>query len=167
MPDLVPCFGCGGSFSAIEGPTHRYMTSTPGCWQAYGEVLAREYSDPAYGRLHRLTVDSYAVQHPGQQSPQTIQSVAGHLIGLCQVLERGKSHAEAVKAIDLVTKRKGHYVWLDPPPSMGAITVADVRTAQSAEAHLAMVQRWAESAWEAWGRHHDQIRWWIGELDGL
>ena len=32
----------------------------------YGEVLAREYSDPSYVSLHRLTADTYAVQHPGE-----------------------------------------------------------------------------------------------------
>jgi len=143
------------------------MTSTPGCWQAYGEVLAREYSDPAYARLHRLTVDTYAVQHPGQPNPQAIQSVAGHLISLCLVLEHGKSMAEATKALGLVAKRKGHYVRLDPPASMGAVTVADVQAAQSVEAHLALVQKWAESAWSAWAPHHDRVRLWLAELERI
>lgn len=165
MTQLLPCFGCGGAFAAIDGPSHRYMTSTPGCWQAYGEVLAREYSDQAYARLHRLTVDSYAVQHPGQSGPQTIQSVAGHLMALCQVLERGKSMPEATQTMGLVTRRKGHYVWLEPPSSMGAVTVADVQATQSVETHLAMVQKWADSVWSAWAPHHDQVRWWLGELE--
>ena len=32
------------------------MESSPACWAAYGEVLAREYSDPAYFQVHRLSV---------------------------------------------------------------------------------------------------------------
>jgi len=164
MTKHVPCPGCGGNFPAIEGPTHRYLESSPGCWKVYGEVLAREYSDPAYARLHRLTVDTYAVQHPGRPNPQAIQSVAGHLISLCLVLERRKSMAEATKAVGLVTRRKGHYMWLDPPCSMGAVTVADVHMAQSIEAHLALVQKWAESAWSVWAPHHDRVRLWLAEL---
>jgi hypothetical protein len=66
----------------VEGPVHRYLESSPGCWRLYGEVLAREYSDLAFWAAHRLTVDSYAVQHPGRSSPQTIQSVCVHLLSL-------------------------------------------------------------------------------------
>src|SRR5678816_4348633 len=57
------CIGCGGLVPQMDGPTHRYMDSSPGCWHVYGEVLAREYGDQAFRVAHRLTVDSYAVQH--------------------------------------------------------------------------------------------------------
>jgi Family of unknown function (DUF5946) len=66
------CIGCG--VPAIDGPTHRYMESSPGCWHAYGEVLAQEYSDEAFRAAHRLTSDTCAVQHPGRPSPQSIRS---------------------------------------------------------------------------------------------
>ncbi len=83
----VACVGCGALFEDREGPTHRYMESSPGCWALYGEVVAREYLDfLAYGALHRLTVDTYAAQHPGLLSPQSIQSVALHLMSLSLVL---------------------------------------------------------------------------------
>lgn len=62
---LIKCIGCGALVPQVDGPTHRYMGSSPGCWHVYGEVLSREYSDRSFGALHRLTVDSYAVQHPG------------------------------------------------------------------------------------------------------
>lgn len=52
------CIGCQAEFAHIDGPTHEYMLSSPGCWAAYGEVLAREYSDNRLARLHRLTVDT-------------------------------------------------------------------------------------------------------------
>jgi len=73
---LIACVGCGGLFPKTDGPTHRYMESSPGCWAYFGEVLAREYSDLQYLKVHRLTVDAYAIQHPGQLSPQCIRSVA-------------------------------------------------------------------------------------------
>ena len=41
----VRCIRRGGLLPQMEGPTHRYMESSPGCWYAHGEVLSREYSD--------------------------------------------------------------------------------------------------------------------------
>ncbi|MCP5049599.1 MAG: hypothetical protein GY940_20685 [bacterium] len=58
--NMAPCFSCGAPVPEIEGPVHRYMDSSPGCWKIFGEVLAREYSNAAYARYHRLTVDAYA-----------------------------------------------------------------------------------------------------------
>jgi hypothetical protein len=84
------CPGCGVVLPAVDGPIHRYMESSPACWAKYGEVLAREYSDPQLmEECHRLTTDAFAVQHPGQPSPQSIQSVAIHLIALHAVLDLG------------------------------------------------------------------------------
>ena len=120
------CIGCGGLIPSMEGPTHRYMESSPGCWHFFGEVLAREYSDPSFAAVHRLTVDSYAVQHPGQPSPQSIQSVCVHLMSLCLVLERGGEAGYATRAIQEAVRREDRYVWLTPPPSLGSVTVADV-----------------------------------------
>jgi hypothetical protein len=39
--------------------------------------------------VHPLTVDTYAVQHPGVPERRTSQSLALHLITLCLVIERG------------------------------------------------------------------------------
>jgi hypothetical protein len=61
----IPCIGCHALFPDVDGPVHRYMESSPGCWASYGEVLVREYTEPSYFGVHRLTVDAYAVQHPG------------------------------------------------------------------------------------------------------
>lgn len=83
-----PCRGCGALVPDTEGPTHRYLGASPGCWAVYGEILEKEYSDYRYWRAHRFTVDAYAVQHPGESSPPAIQSVAVHLISLYLMLEK-------------------------------------------------------------------------------
>ncbi|HVC37091.1 MAG TPA: DUF5946 family protein [Gammaproteobacteria bacterium] len=158
---MINCMGCGGSFADIKGPTHRYMESCPGCWAAYGEVLAREYSDPAYFQVHRLTVDAYAVQHPGQLSAQSIQSVAVHLIRLCLLLEQGLDMPHANAAMLTAVKSKGSYTWLAPPPSLGSMTIADVHGAKDAEEHKRLVRAWAASAWSAWSPHHETIHRWL------
>ncbi len=79
MIPTVSRVGCGARVPDIAGPVHRYMESLPGCWAAYGEIIAREYGDIAFATAHSLTVDSYAIQHPGQPSPQSVQSVGLHL----------------------------------------------------------------------------------------
>ena len=157
-----PCIWCGAMVPDVDGPTHRYLESSPGCWQIYGEVLAREYSDATFGRNHRLTVDAYSVQHPGQPSRQTIQSIAVHLLSLHLVLEVGVSQAEATRTMQRLAADKSRYTWLAPPSSLGAVTVVDVHAADTAAAHCQTVERWAESAWRAWEAHHETIRSWAG-----
>jgi len=137
------------------------MDSTPGCWAAFGEVLAREYSDATYFEVHRLTVDSYAVQHPGiATSRQSIQSVGVHLVRLCLFLEHGLSAQNANDAMLKAAKNKHTYIWLEPPKSLGSITVADVAAESTAAGHKAMVKQWANCAWNAWSQHHHTIRAW-------
>lgn len=155
------CFSCGGTFPDIQGPTHAYMKSTPGCWSVFGEILAREYGDASYMEVHRLTVDSYAVQHPGSDDRQSVQSVGLHLIRLCLLLEHGLNPEHANDAMLAAGKQKHSFVWLDPPSSLGSITAADVVRARSVGEHKALVTDWAQCSWEAWSKHHDAIRGWL------
>jgi hypothetical protein len=157
---VQPCPGCGSSFPAHDGPVHEYMESSPGCWRAYGEVLAREYGNPRLFAVHRLSVDSYAVQHPGGDSRQAIQSVGVHLVRLCLFLERGLSPEEANAAMLRAGKGKAEMFRLPRPASLGAVTVADVLAAPDDEAHTTAVRRWARSAWESWAEHHQTVRAW-------
>ena len=157
----IPCLGCKGLFPEIDGPTHRYMASSPGCWAVYGEILAREYSSPAYFAVHRLTVDAYAAQHPGRQSSQSIKSVGYHLVRLCLLLERGLKMEQANQAMLTITTTKDQFTWLAPPSSRGSITVADVDKAETPEQHNQIVKAWAKSVWKAWTPHHQTIFQWI------
>src|SRR5438552_14745849 len=118
---VTRCPGCGARFPGSDGPTHRYLQSSPGCWAGYGDVLAREYSDSAYRAVHRLTVDAYSVQHPGSSSPQTIQSVAVHLLGLYATLELNLSAQLATAMIGRASNSL-QFQWLAPPANAGALT---------------------------------------------
>jgi len=157
----VHCIGCGALVPDASSPVHRYIQSSPGCWTIYGDVLAREYSDPAYTGMHRLTVDTYAVQHPGTPSPQSTQSVAIHLLRLCLILEHGYSEVAAGKAMPILAQQKQLFCWLSPPASVGDKTVLHVWSAQDAAAHRQAVPEWADSAWRAWVAHHEQVRRWL------
>lgn len=163
-PALLRCHGCGGSFEAIEGPTHRYMESSPGCWRAYGEVLAREYEERAYWPGHRLTTDTYAVQHPGRPQRVAIQSVALHLMSLHVVLELGASEERALRFLTTAVERAGTLRWLEPPAALGSLTIADVHAARGPRQHVELVHAWARSTWGAWQAHHDTIRGWASGM---
>jgi Family of unknown function (DUF5946) len=158
------CLWCQGAFPEEAGATHPYMQSSPGCWAAFGRVLAREYEDQRYFVVHRLTVDAYAVQHPGIPSRQSIQSVGVHLVRLCGFLEHGLAADEANAAMLAAARHKAQYRWLDPPAFLGALTVADVEAAQSVDEHMTVVRRWAAQMWEVWSPHHATIRAWARAL---
>jgi hypothetical protein len=159
---IAACPGCGARFASITGPVHDYMESSPACWKAFGEVLARSYQNPHWGG-QRLCVDAYAVQHPGGDSRQAIQSVGVHLSRLCLFLERGLSAERANAAMLQIGTRKAAMVKLSRPADLGAITVADVLDAHTESAHAAAVRAWAASAWQAWAAHHSQVRRWVDE----
>ena len=54
------CPGCGAIFEPLpEIKPHEYLGASGACWSAFGELIAREFSDPAYGVVHRHTVDIY------------------------------------------------------------------------------------------------------------
>ena len=154
------CPGCGVKLPTVDGPVHRYMHSSPACWRAFGQVLAREYSSADYSDVHRLSVDAYAVQHPGDNSRQAIQSVGVHLVRLCLFLERGLAPREANDAMLRAARRKAGYTWLERPATLGSVTVVDVVAAQSVEQHRTAVHAWARSAWDAWSIHHELVRKW-------
>lgn len=157
---LETCPWCRASLPAVEGPTHEYMESTPSCWAAFGRVLAREYSAPRLFAVHRLTVDSYAVQHPGRPSRQSIQSVGVHLVRLQLFLEQDLDPAKANDAMLEAAKQKSTYHWLEPPASLGRLTAATVDAAVDAAEHIRLVRQWAEQMWQVWSPHHEVIRKW-------
>jgi len=162
---LIKCIGCGAQVPDIEGPTHRYLGTSPGCWKIFGDILAKEYGDPAYRKVHRLTVDAYAVQHIGIENPQTIQSVNLHLMALCAALEHNVEYDFIPKIMnERVKEYKGVFTWLTPPKSFGCITVVDVAKAKNAKEHDELVHKWAKSAWDAWSHEHEKIEKYLNNV---
>jgi hypothetical protein len=58
------------------------------------------------------------------------------------------------------------FVWLEPPETLGAITVLDIVDATSLSEHEALVNAWAQFTWEAWNSHHATIHGLVGSLIG-
>lgn len=154
---LEVCPDCKVALPPQPGPAHPYFGASPSCWEMYGDVLAREYASPELMRIHRLTVDAYAVQHPGAPQRRSIQSVWVHLAGLYLTIERDLSHDFARRVIGSLTGEAGRLTWLPAPDDLGIITVADVACTVGADAHRDAVQRWARTAWAAWKVHHEAV----------
>jgi CTP:molybdopterin cytidylyltransferase MocA len=161
-----PCPGCGALLAPQrDGPTHEYLGASAACWMVFGELEAREFGEPGYGRLHRHSVDVYAVQHPGVDGRRQRQSVAVHLIGLCHWLEHGLAVEQLTPITQRLTSDKRDWPRLEPP-AWYDMTVLDVRSAADAAAHERLVRRWAESVWETWSPYHSVIRRWSEESLG-
>jgi len=154
------CPGCGARYlPQVIDETHPYIGASPACWATFGEVLAREFGDVTFGRVHRQTVDVYAVQHPGTEDRRQRQSVAIHLIGLCHWLE----HRLEFDQLNAITRQLADgdraWPWLTPPDAY-PMTVGDLLAARDGPEHVRLVREWAEITWEAWSAHHDTVRAW-------
>ncbi len=147
-----------------DGPIHRYMTASPGCWRIYTELGAG--SMPRAPRS-TLTVDAYAVTHPGVAGPQSTPSAWIHLVTLCAVLERGWPVEQAVRLRRTAADAFTGWPWLERPGAMGPVTVVDVAAAvRLGDAVRArdLVSAWIDGAWNAWEVHHATVR---ARTDGL
>jgi Family of unknown function (DUF5946) len=102
-------------------------------------------------------VDAYAVQHPGVPERRSAQSVWIHLVSLCLRLEHGLVDGVVIRTIQRLATEGRIYEWLEPPASLGSVTVADVHEAATPADHVVVVRRWCESAWEAWGAYQPEV----------
>lgn len=158
----LPCQGCGGQFAPAAAVAHPYLESSAGCWAAFGQVLAREYRDRSLLDVHRLTVDAYAVQHPGtRRSRQAIQSVGLHLCRLLLVLEHGLPAERANEAMLTLGQHKSTFTWLEPPAQPLALTVADVLPHVEPSQHRAAVRAWSRAVLDAWLVHRANLERWL------
>ncbi|MBN1898895.1 MAG: hypothetical protein JW827_08970 [Spirochaetes bacterium] len=157
----IHCIGCHAEVPDINEPAHEYIGASPGCWAIYTSILKKQYGEYGYPELeHRLTVDTYAVQHPGKPSKKSIQSVAVHLISLYYILEKDFTGKMSIKTIQQALHNKDKYTWLEPPDPIGKTTILDVEKAKDLKEHKIIVKEWAIDVWKAWSAHHDIIKKW-------
>jgi hypothetical protein len=162
---IVPCVGCRGLVSDEDGPIHRYMTASPGCWRIHTELGAG--SMPRTPRSP-LTVDAYAVTHPGVPGPQSTPSVWIHLVTLCAIIEKGWAVEHAVRLRRVGADAFDRWPWLDRPDLMGDVTAVDVARALEVAGDdptaADLVEAWIDAAWGAWSAHHPAVRTRTDEL---
>lgn len=152
---------CNAEVPDVAGPisSQDYIPQSPGCWKLYTEVLAREYGEWKYPPIHRLTVDAYAAQHPTvEPNKKSAQSVIVHLLNIYLFNQRGWSGEKIIQNMkEVLEKNKGQFIWLEPPKTLGHLTIADVCAAKTLEDHNKIVKEWSISVWDAWIDYHEEI----------
>jgi hypothetical protein len=162
--NIVECVGCRGVVPVIDGPIHRYMTASPGCWRAYTELMGGGLPPSPHAGL---IVDAYAVSHPGVAGPQSTPSVWIHLTTLCFVLERRWPPDQAIRLRRVAADAFRGWPWLERPDHMAEVSAIDVSKAVgSGDGALAidLTRRWVNGAWIAWSTHHAAVRSRVDEL---
>jgi hypothetical protein len=155
-----PCPGCGGAFTDIDGPVHRYMTSSPACWRGFGELLAADYSSPERMAFHQVVVDAYAAQHPGSgTAPQQVRSVGLHLMTLCLFLDNGVDPALGA-TLHRKMVRKPAFRRLERSGS-GALTWKHVPPEAPPAVARSAAYEWATGVWDTYRTEHPTIRAWL------
>ena len=133
-----------------------YFHTSPECWQVFTEVLASEYSNAVlFGRIHQLTVDTYAVQHAGGRHPD--KSVGIHFAGLYLMLAQGASPTDVPRLHQRLAERVDQWPHFEPPSRKVALTILDIALSATAEDHVRLVRDWAHEVWDAWAQHHSEI----------
>lgn len=166
MSGFQECFSCKGHYLEVDGPTHDYMLSTPGCWAAYGEILEREYSDQIlFKQCHRLTVDAYALQHKGDPltDERAFRSIWLHYMSLHAIIEHDVSHQQAT----ILLGRLKNYSFPQLPKEHLEFNIsgADV-IANSIEDHRERVTSWAKSSYLAWSSLKEEAEEVYAKING-
>lgn len=161
MNEYISCSWCGAQCLNIEGECHKYMLSSPGCWEMFNEVLEREYSDLRYWKAHQFTVDAYACQHVGKkEDKRAVNSVNIHLASLYMMFEMNVNIHDAPTIrtkFSQFYKGKNLLEWLEPPASMGELTIFEIWDNNDVNKHYKIAERWAKSVWQAWVHQHKTI----------
>lgn len=114
---------------------------TASCWR--GSMRTR-----CFGAVHRLTVDAYALQHPGDTNDRrAIQSVWVHYAALQLAFEHKRPLADIPPVMQKLAG--GSFTPLPTIPERFAVTHADV-IARPIDNHSALVRDWAHCAYDAW-----------------
>ena len=135
-----------------------------GCQRLFDEVIAREFGNYRYGRIHRLTVDAYSLQHPDEYM-RSAKSYAAHLTGMHAALDMDAPAAETNRTVQQWLSASTPGERPDQPAAgrRGSLTVAHVHEAMDAGDHVRRVREWAESTWKAWQAWHQTAERWVAQ----
>lgn len=154
-----PCPDCRALLAPLDGPTHRYIGASPACWALFTALQSGGEPPLAPAPMNGLLVDAYAAQHPGTPSPQSIQSVAVHVLTLHGVFAHGVGVERAlwlrIEALqERSGSRRGRYDWLEPPDFTGSLTIAAIVAEPTPEARSSAVARYVEGVYRIWATAH-------------
>jgi hypothetical protein len=133
--------------------------SSEKCREIFETILIKEFSDFRYAKVHRLTVDTYALQHPHVYMISA-KSFAAHLTGMCCAMEFGNDP----DLLRLLQQWLNGEKQLEKPQmleNLGSLTISHVAYAKDASEHIKLVHEWAADVWSAYSVYHHLARDWI------
>lgn len=159
---MIKCYGCLAEFQkTTDDPVpvpHLYIGAITECWNVFGEVLMKEYSNPEYFKVHRLTVDAYGAQHIGNQEDRRARQSANiHLIALYLTLVQKASEEEVLKFLRKATNVKKDWPSLFQRKQAYWLTIQDIAKEDNPLSHADLVIKWGQSIWEAYEDCHQEI----------
>lgn len=159
---LEPCPDCRAMLPPSNGAGHRYVGASPACWDIFAALSNAGEPPLAPHPINALLLDAYMVQHPGVPSPQSIQSVAVHLLALYGVLVQDVDPGHVLQIrLQAVSERHGpkhgRFSWLTSPSFAGSITVADIVQRPTPAARTSHVQSYIHTVWSLWADAHTAI----------
>ena len=158
-PTTVTCPQCGAAVPDVTGPVHKYVPSAPGCWQLFGQIQADEALRFGYPPTHRVVVDAYMAQHPGDgRDRRDRQSVFVHLAGLYAVLEQHQPPAQATNVLRRVLRDRDDFPTLVRQDGPGELTIAHLVGSHDLADYEHRALTWADAVWQAWAQQHALIR---------
>ncbi len=123
------------------------------CLKLFEEIIAKEFGDYRYGKIHRLTVDAYSLQHPDKYM-RSGKSFAAHLTGVYVALQL-KDPSGVNRAVQKWLGTNPKIVKPDALPKQKEnITITFIHNAVDAGEHERRVREWARAVWSAWSEHH-------------
>jgi len=168
---LSPCPGCGALFLEHDGPTHRYIGASAGCWALFTWSVMTKHAGSTDlvgtsrtfdtvvplpisrngAAFDSLLGDAYGVQHHGDESPQAIQSVAVHLLNIHGIIS-GETTRPGW-ALRRALRTRGVFQKLQPPPLGSALTIRHLFPGGGVTIPVTPTQ-YVLSVYEAWMALH-------------
>jgi hypothetical protein len=134
----APCPDCGAVFDQDDT-----------CQSVFDSLLVLEFTDPAYGEVHMLTVACFMIQHRRYSDEALVwieQQLRAHLerdVPVGQIRKHAAQEARQDKRAWKVTRRPGEKPL---PPIAWSMTIADVAQGyQDAASYRDLVKQWAKA----------------------
>ncbi|HUL72601.1 MAG TPA: DUF5946 family protein [Vicinamibacterales bacterium] len=148
--DREPCPSCGARLGGRAG-----------CQAVFDVLTAMSWTNPVRGRVHKMVVDAYAMQHP-EEYGRSAKSYIRHLSALGCLIEHPGDH----RLYWATPSESGPPI--PPKPALlskrGEITIADVREVADDELFQRAVEHWAASVWAAYAPQHDLAKGFLAAL---
>jgi len=106
------------------------------------------WSDVAYGRIHRLAVDVYCLQHP-RPLHESAKSAAAHILGVCAALDH-ENNPLIVHMIHKCLNGPSRMEKPAIPEFRGATTIAASPDAGRSRRVRPRGAQWARTTWAAY-----------------